>query len=369
MRVGVRPSSESALGARTYNGLAEPVRRKELRDFARTLKSSKLLAVNPSEIARSIGLLIVLFIVWAFSAATLLTLAGVAFLGGYNPVTHVVFVLWFFAVPLFLAPLWILSRFIYVILRRDVRVFRPLRKWFILRRVADANGWAYTPKVRSPGYEGCIFLFGENRLITDQIRIGRHPSVEVGNYGYASKVTTDLGRHEWGYIAIQLERPMPHMILEARANRKLIRSRLPATFRRSQVLSLEGDFDRHFTLFAPREYERDALYVFTPDLMARLIDEASLFDVEIVDDRMYVYSEKPFDMLSPATYSLIDRITSIVGAKARSQTVRYRDDRAGLAAARRVGPQGRRLVRRVSTAAIVIAVVVVVMHLLPLFHF
>ena len=39
---------------------------------------------------------------------------------------------------------------------------------------------------------------------------------------------------------------------------------------RTQVLSLEGDFDRYFTLYCPKEYERDALYVFTPDLMALL---------------------------------------------------------------------------------------------------
>jgi hypothetical protein len=49
--------------------------------------------------------------------------------------------------------------------------------------------------------------------------------------------------------------------------------------------------------------------------------------------------------------------------------VRYRDDRAGLAAAHQVAPQGRRLVRRVSTAGIVIVIVLVVMHVLPLFRF
>jgi hypothetical protein len=369
MRAGVHPTSASVLGAGNYNGLTDPVTHNELRDFARTLKTSKLLSVHPSEVARSVGLLIALAILWAFCAATLLVLAAVAFIGGYNPSTHVVVVPWFFVMLVPLALLWLLSRFVSGILRRDVRILRPLRKWFILRRLADANGWTYTPKVPAPNYSGCIFLFGENRLIADQIRIGRHPWVEVGNYGYASKTTTDLGRREWGYIAIQLDRPMPHMVLKAKANRNLFRTGLPATFRRGQVLSLEGDFDRHFTLFAPQEYERDALYVFTPDLMARLIDQASPFDVEIIDDRMYIYSEKRFDMLAPATYALFDRIVSVVGAKARSQTVRYKDDRAGLAAAYRVAPQGRRLVRGVSTAVLVVVAIVVVSHLLPLLRF
>lgn len=43
------------------------------------------------------------------------------------------------------------------------------------------------------------------------------------------------------------------------------------------MLSLEGDFDRYFTLYCPGDYERDALYVFTPDLLALLIDESRHF--------------------------------------------------------------------------------------------
>lgn len=52
-------------------------------------------------------------------------------------------------------------------------------------------------------------------------------------------------------------------------------------FARDQVLSLEGDFDRYFTPYCPKQYERDALSVFTPDLMALCIDEAAPFDIEI----------------------------------------------------------------------------------------
>jgi hypothetical protein len=98
---------------------------------------------------------------------------------------------------------------------------------------------------------------------------------------------------------IQLDRALPHMVLDAVQNdRKILGQRvsnLPARFDLAQRLSREGDFDRYFTLYAPADYERDALYVFTPDLMALLIDEAGSgeggsMDVEIIDDRMYVYA-------------------------------------------------------------------------------
>ncbi|GAA1220365.1 hypothetical protein GCM10009655_19930 [Rhodoglobus aureus] len=54
------------------------------------------------------------------------------------------------------------------------------------------------------------------------------------------------------------------MVLDARANNQLFGfSNLPKSFARDQVLKLEGDFNEHFTLYSPRHYERDALYVFT----------------------------------------------------------------------------------------------------------
>ena len=78
------------------------------------------------------------------------------------------------------------------------------------------------------------------------------------------------------------------MVLDARSNNGLFGgTNLPSQFSKDQILSLEGDFSEYFTLYCPREYERDALYVFTPDLMALLIDQTSTFDVEIVDDWMF----------------------------------------------------------------------------------
>jgi hypothetical protein len=125
------------------------------------------------------------------------------------------------------------------------------------------------------------------------------------------------------------------------------------------VLSLEGDFDRYFTLFCPKQYERDALYVFTPDLMALCIDEVAPFDVEIVDDWMFVYSPRAFRMDDPALLDRLFRIIDVVGSKALRQTSRYHDDKAAVPfPANVVAPSGQRLRRRFPVAAIVILAVV-----------
>jgi hypothetical protein len=124
-------------------------------------------------------------------------------------------------------------------------------------------------------------------------------------------------------------------------------------------VSLEGDFDTHFALYAPKEYERDALYLFTQDLMALLIDEAGGLDVELVDDTMFVCSATPFDLLASATYERMGRIVATVGAKTLRQTARYSDERIGDRLRNEVAPPGRRLRRRTPWIAIVVGVVII----------
>lgn len=133
-------------------------------------------------------------------------------------------------------------------------------------------------------------------------------------------------------------------MLDYRANNVLSgATNLPSGLSRDQVLSPEGDFDRYFTLYCPTQYKRDALYVFTPDLMALAIDEAAPFDMEIVDQWLFVYSARPFPLADPHTYQRLLRIVSTVGAKALSQTDRYRDERIGDFSVKLVAPQWQRL--------------------------
>lgn len=149
-------------------------------------------------------------------------------------------------------------------------------------------------------------------------------------------------------------------MLDSKANNSIFGSNLPATLDRKQILHVEGDLDRYFTLYCPAQYEQDALYIFTPDLMALLIDEAAPFDVELVDDWMFVYATHPFDMTDPAVLQRLLTIAGTVGATALRQTERYSDARVGDFDADVVAPQGARLKRGIPVAAIAIVTVFVV---------
>ena len=137
-----------------------------------------------------------------------------------------------------------------------------------------------------------------------------------------------------------------------------------------------GEFDEKFTLYAPSDYGRDAFGIFTPDLMALFIDRLGTYDVELIDDTMFVYGSR-FDLLNPRTYDWLQELVDTVVARTVRRTERYTDDFAALETdpatrpagdpapltptANIVAEQGRRLRRRrwglwtVVAAAVIVA--------------
>ena len=243
-------------------------------------------------------------------------------------------------------------------LRRVLKVGSHWERWARLDAFARANGLVFSPRDADPAYPGMVFGLGTDRVAHERLTGHADPFLDLGNYRYTTGSGKNRTTNDWGYLALRLERRLPHMVLDSRANNSLFGTNLPSTFDRDQVLKLEGDFNEHFTLYCPAAYERDALYVFTPDLMALLIDEASPFDVELVDDWMFVYSAQRFEMTDAATIQRLFRIVDTVGAKTLSQTDRYADERIGDRAANLVAPAGARLKRGVPVVAIVIFTVV-----------
>ncbi|MGF2949539.1 hypothetical protein [Microbacterium alcoholitolerans] len=202
--------------------------------------------------------------------------------------------------------------------RRRVQRYR-------IARFASANGMTYIDQLASPALPGLIFQQGSNRQSSALVRGSEPRFVEFGNYEYTTGSGKNRSTHRWGYVAVKLDVPLPNIVLDARGNNGL-GSNLPTSFRRDQRLSLEGDFDQHFTLYCPEGYEADALYLFTPDIMARFIDHAAQLDVEIVDDWMFLYMQRPASTTDPATWAWLFGAVGAVLTKF-DQWARWRDER------------------------------------------
>jgi hypothetical protein len=252
-----------------------------------------------------------------------------------------------------------------------------------LRSFAAANGWRYDETAAPPASVG---LWEQVATGTVRDRVSG-AGWEAGRISGGSRSASQVEQHggwtvtttvsvstperslELGYLAITLPRRVPHMVLDARSNDRGPFSSLLRRPRADQHLSLEGDFDTRFRLYVPTGYERDALYVFTPDLMALLIDETGDLDVELRDDRLIVYKPGGFDLTDPVVWQRFEHIRATVGAKTWDRTDLYADDRAApqlqFDAAGTVAPEGARLRDRMpKTLWVVVTVAAVVVTFL-----
>lgn len=205
------------------------------------------------------------------------------------------------------------------------------QRWRQLRRAAQM-GLDHDWHVRVEGdpreHAASVFRSGSasRRWLETPMHLHEPRYIEVGNYVFDAG-QAGRGRASVGWIAIELDRTLPHMYLFSQANPHIARPYTVPVFAKDQRLELEGDFNRHFHLFCPREYETDALYVMTPDVMALMIDEAAGFDIEIVDDMMFVVARRPFDMADARVLEFAQRLVATLGERTASQSARYIDDR------------------------------------------
>jgi hypothetical protein len=228
---------------------------------------------------------------------------------------------------------------------------------------ARANSLHYEPKAAAPASFGALIELFTRGSVTDRISgPGWHtgnlqppPQLVVTQSTESGRRVTEVStsqspifhRPPTGYLALTLSRRLPNMILDSKRNNTLFGSSLLQPPTNDQRLSLEGDFDTHFDLFVPSGYERDALYVFTPDLMALMIDESSDFDVEIRGDQFTVYAPKGLDLTKPATWHWIERVMTVLGVKAFSRADGYSDERVADRAANLIAPPGQLLRRSI----------------------
>jgi hypothetical protein len=197
---------------------------------------------------------------------------------------------------------------------------------------AARRGWAFTTEADPPPIAGAVFGAISAGVVTNRVTapgfefgtvagvVGGSRTEQYGTVTVTMNVATPVPV-DYGFLSIRLPRPMPHFVVDATANDGA-RSSLPIRVDGRQRVSLEGDFDRHFALYAPTGYDRDARYLFTPDVMALLIDETGDLDVELADDRLTVFSPAPWDLTDAAAWARIDKLVAVLGGKAARQASR-----------------------------------------------
>ncbi len=197
-----------------------------------------------------------------------------------------------------------------------------------LSRLAMANGLIYTPIARGVlNHTASIFpsdLPGETTGVIAATPSAR-PWFEIGHHSYSIGHTNRIGYY-WDYICIQLDRTFLHIILDSKKNilslfNEEIASSQPYNLSSGQQAHLAVEFNRYFTLYGPSGNEADALYIFTPELMTLLINEATDYDAEVVNDRVYFFRRtNQVETLRPYDPLFFDRAFKIIETIGRGKS-------------------------------------------------
>jgi hypothetical protein len=224
---------------------------------------------------------------------------------------------------------------------------------------AGANGLEFSPESTARDFHGLLWDEGTTYRLEHvwpaEVRGVRPDGPDYGTVGRADR-NGAIHSTGTGYLAIHLDRHLPHIVLQRRRGAVFYAGDGPE-------LELEGDFGKHFELHVPAGYERDGLYILTPDVMQVLIHEAADQRVEIVDDWLFVFFGDRIDVADPAAHARMHRIAAAISEQIVPQADGYRDERvrrdpAAPLATNRVAPAGRRLPRAIWIPGVLIAVAI-----------
>jgi hypothetical protein len=157
-----------------------------------------------------------------------------------------------------------------------------------MQQFAAANGFSYAPTGSRNGLDGSLFQIGHSQSVQDVVsgQFQNYP-ISLFTYIYVTGGGKSQQTHRYTVYELQFAVTLPDMLLENGSH--TFGESLADHFSGKELVKLEGDFNKYFSLNIPKGYEVEALEIFTPDVMQELIDKAKAFSFEIVNNHLFIY--------------------------------------------------------------------------------
>ncbi|RJQ31328.1 hypothetical protein C4572_02770 [Candidatus Parcubacteria bacterium] len=156
------------------------------------------------------------------------------------------------------------------------------------KNLAELNGWNYKSADDPKREIGIMFRQGHDQKIYHVIEgeiEGRQ--FKVFNYHF----TIGSGKHRQTFFytvfVFKFNGTFPHIYLNNKANHYDIWV--------NEKLPVPSEFGKIFSLSAKRGYEIEALEIFTPEVLSKILDGKHTSDIEFVDQRMIIFTDKKID--------------------------------------------------------------------------
>jgi len=159
------------------------------------------------------------------------------------------------------------------------------------KEFAIANGWQYKDTTLLELYNkslekemGIMFKEGNTRNISNEITgtiKNRH--FRIFCYGFTVGSGKNSRTYNYTVFAFKSIGIFPHIYLNNKSNSWNIDV--------GENIPLPKEFENKFSISTPQKYETEALEIFTPDILASLLQNNFLYDVEFVNQEILVFAD------------------------------------------------------------------------------
>jgi hypothetical protein len=197
---------------------------------------------------------------------------------------------------------------------------------YLMRQFADSLGYSYTSRGEMTSVFGSLFTIGHRHSIS-HVLSGRKEDHPVRIFLYSYVVGQGKNSRTYRYTVFEktFDCIVPHVLVH---KPELFFSDDVPVFSNSVDITLEGNFNKYFSLAVEKDFEMEAYQIFTPDIMEELIETSKTFGFEFIQNRLYVYtpkfigtraeldtmfalSEKLCKKLEPVLHGMEDDITAV----------------------------------------------------------
>lgn len=199
--------------------------------------------------------------------------------------------------------------------------------WFIARteieqefwkEFAERNGYVFkrAASFGSGEFSDSIFLNFHTEWKKISLASGKFENHPISFFTFRTPVSSSDKKRETAFTVCET-----HILQKAPS--VVISRRFPMTapiylftrvFPNHTKLTLEGDFNKFFTVHVATGKERDLLEMLTPDVMEKLMEYSDLFSFEFYEDRLFVIAEKcllkrgELDAMNDAARYLVEKV-------------------------------------------------------------
>lgn len=152
------------------------------------------------------------------------------------------------------------------------------------RQFAEGKGLTYAASGDISEEMGIMFHQGNNRTVAHFVQGNfRNVPIRIFNYHFQTGSGKYAVHHVYTVFEFRFTGMFPHLYLNSMRN--------GYGFTTGEVIPLPSEFEKRFKLYAPKEYEIEALEIFTPDVLAILLEDDLRHDIELVDHELLIFRE------------------------------------------------------------------------------